>query len=88
MKAHGTKIRFLAAVATVALAASVAAVASMAGSSGVAQSRTLDSGDRSSPAQPAREQRSSFQLVRIRGGQCGPDTFAVLIDGQRRTILC
>jgi hypothetical protein len=38
------------------------------------------------PAGPDR--RASFQLVRTGSGPCGPETFAIVANGQRKAVLC
>jgi hypothetical protein len=40
------------------------------------------------PAAPAPAKRASFQLVSLGPGVCGTETFAVVVNGRRKTILC
>jgi hypothetical protein len=83
MKPHTTRIKLLAgSVAVIALALA-------AGPSGIAKSWNPELGDANRPAkQPAPKPRASFQLVKVGQGACGPETYAVVVGGQRRTLLC
>ena len=83
MKPHNTRSKLLAAsVAVIALALA-------AGPSGIAKSWIRGVGDANPPAkQPAPKLRASFQLVRVGPSACGPETYAVVVGGQRRTLVC
>jgi len=83
MKSHITTIRLLAA------SGAVIALALAAGPSGIANSRIPELGDaKPPPRQPAPTLRVSGQLVQIGQGPCGSETYAVVVEGHRRALLC
>jgi hypothetical protein len=83
MKSHITTIRLLAA------SGAVTALALVAGPSGIANSRIPELGDaKPPPKQAAPKLRVSGQLVQIGQGPCGSETYAVVVEGHRRALLC
>jgi len=83
MNPHNTRIKLLAAIVA------VIALALAAGPSGIAKSWSPELGDANQLAkQPAPKPQASFQLVKVGQGACGPETYAVVVGGQRRTLLC
>ena len=86
MKSHITKLRLLAA------SGAVTALALAAGPWGSAHSRNHELGDEKPPPPPPKQTvpklRVSGQLVQVGQGPCGSETYAVVVDGHRRALLC
>jgi len=83
VRSHITKIRLLAA------SGAVTALALAAGPSGIAKSRIPELGDaKPPPTQAVPKLRVSGLLVQTGQGPCGSETYAVVVDGHRRALLC
>ena len=79
-----TKLITLSAVLAVAVAGLASGSAAAPSACPEALQACQPIGDK--PAEPKR--RALFQLIRIRSAACGSETFAIVVDGKRRAILC